>query len=41
MIHVGNIKGVVWQNLISRLSKICEICENKATRKFPSIRYII
>ena len=23
------------RNLISRLSKICEICENKAMQKFP------
>ena len=42
----GNIKGVAWQYfaklnfaLILQLSKICEIRENKAMRKFPGIRY--
>ena len=42
----GNIKGVAWQYfskfnfaLILRLSKICEIRGNKATRKFPGIQY--
>ena len=44
MIQVGYIKGVAWQYfckfLISQLSKICEICDNKAMRKFPSILFL-
>ena len=44
MIQVGYIKGVAWQYfckiLISQLSKIREICDNKAMRKFPSILFL-
>ena len=44
MIQVGYIKGVAWQYfckfLISQLSKICEICDNKSMRKFPSILFL-
>ena len=29
--------AILSQNLISQLSKIREICENKATQKFPGI----
>ena len=42
MIHVGKIKvwhGNILQNLVLRLSKICKICDNNTTRKFPGIWY--
>ena len=38
MIHMGNIKGVAWQYFAKfyfMTEQICEICENKVTRKFP------
>ena len=45
MIHMGNINSVAWQHfhkiLILRLSKICEICENKVTRKFLGLWYLL
>ena len=44
MIQVGYIKGVAWQYfckiLISQLSKICKICDNKVMRKFSSILFL-
>ena len=44
MIEVGYIKGVAWQYfckiLISQLSKICKICDNKVMRKFSCILFL-
>ena len=43
MIHMGQHKrcglAILSRNLISQLSKIREIRENKVTQKFPSIQY--
>ena len=33
--------AIISQNLISRVSKNCEIRENLAPRKFPGIRYAL
>ena len=39
--HKRYSMAILLQNLISQLSEIREIRENKATQKFPSIRYYI